>query len=101
MTHVSLRRRGNLFCVQAKGHATGSVEVCAAVSCLLYTLAGYLMNNPKGIHCIECKLSEADVDLCFRGEDAAKMLFAIARIGFLQLENSFSKFLCVNVDLGA
>jgi len=41
MTLVDFDRREGRCSVRARGHATGSVEVCAAVSMLLQALAEY------------------------------------------------------------
>ena len=42
MTHVHLEQKGDRYRVRCIGHATGSPETCAAVSCLIYTLAGWV-----------------------------------------------------------
>ena len=44
MTKVYAERDGNRCILSAQGHAIGSEQVCAAVSGLLYALAGYLTN---------------------------------------------------------
>ena len=44
MTKVRAMRRGDHYAVHARGHATGSPQVCAAISGLLYALAGYARN---------------------------------------------------------
>ena len=50
MTRVYLERDGNLYTLSAQGHATGSVEVCAAVSALIQTLRCYLMGREAMIY---------------------------------------------------
>ena len=44
MTQVYAERDGQRCILSAQGHATGSVEACAAVSGILYALAGYVTN---------------------------------------------------------
>ena len=90
MTKVYLRADGETFSVRAHGHATGSNEVCAAVSCLLYTLAGYLANNTCAQ--VRVSLKEADAEIVFCGNEN---IFEMLCIGFLQLEKSHPDFISV------
>ena len=45
MTVVKMKRDGEHYRIEAKGHATGSVEVCSAVSMLLFTLVNYVADR--------------------------------------------------------
>lgn len=45
MTRVTVHRDTEGQEIKLEGHATGSPEVCAAVSGLFYALAGYLENS--------------------------------------------------------
>ena len=87
MTQVYAERSGNRCILSAKGHATGSVEVCAAVSGILYALAGYLANaiRERYIEFYENRMEEADVLLDFNGDDCATAAFEMAVIGLAQI----------------
>ncbi len=79
MTHIYMEADGNRHIVSAKGHA-GSPAACAAVSCLLTALAGYLRN--AGAEVTACRLESGDAYLEFLGADEA---FHMTVIGLLQL----------------
>lgn len=96
MTVVSLESsesgsRG-IYSVKASGHATGSTEVCAAVSVLMTTLAGYVKNFASPI---DIRLASADSAVIFTGGEDAKAAYNMAKIGFLQLENSYGSYIRV------
>lgn len=80
MTRVILRG-GDVCSVMCKGHADGRPDVCAAVSCLIYTAAGYLRNS--GAVTLAEKLESGDACLAWEG---AEWLYQLLRVGFLQLE---------------
>ena len=46
MIEIKIIHGKEIHIILAKGHATGSVEVCAAVSTLLQTLAGFCARPP-------------------------------------------------------
>lgn len=97
MTKVILEQESGSCVICARGHATGSTEVCAAVSCLLYTIAGWLNNNPKigGIH----RLDDGDAAISFiTREPSAKTVFEMAKIGFLQLAASYPDYISVEIS---
>lgn len=68
MTRVYLERDGNLYTLSAQGHATGSVEVCAAVSALIQTLRCYLMGREAMIY---DRMTDGAAFLTFRIDDPA------------------------------
>lgn len=45
MTNVTVRQENDRYEITARGHATGSVGGCAYISGILYSLAGYLVNE--------------------------------------------------------
>lgn len=97
MTQVYAERSGNRCILSAKGHATGSVEVCAAVSGILYALAGYLTNalRERYIEFYENRVEEADVLLDFNGDDCTVAAFEMAVIGLAQIGQQYPEFLRV------
>lgn len=92
---ISLGKWKHSICAQ--GHAEGSPEVCAAITCLLYSLGGYLVNyDPVLIS--NWKMESGDVQLeCERtqGVDAA---FAMTAIGLLQLEKQYPQYIHVKME---
>ena len=91
MTSVYLERNGDRYTVHCQGHATGSAEVCAAVSCLVCTLANWLRMSHTEI--VAEQIKEADALLCFEGEKTA---FDMVCVGFLQLERYYGEYIKVN-----
>lgn len=94
MTQVYLEQDGRRYTVSCQGHATGSVEACAAVSCLIYTLAGWL-RNASG-HVLKEKLEDGNALIQFRGGDAAETAFDMITVGFLQLEAQYGDYVTVD-----
>lgn len=77
--------------IECKGHATGSEQVCAAISALMTALAGYLVNhNPQRINTI--MLESGHNVIAFRGAAAA---FEMTKIGLMQLAQSYPKYICI------
>ena len=83
------------------GHATGSAEVCAGVSALMYSLEGYLRNHDD-----ELFLHSAKVDkpgwayIMFELEEPQKAIkgaFEMFVIGSLQIADSYPDFCQVEV----
>lgn len=87
MTKVYLEQDGKRYTVSCKGHATGSVEACAAVSCLVYTLAGWLRNS--SVLGLEERLNDGDALIRYTGRDAAETAFDMICVGFLQLQAAY------------
>ena len=94
MTQVYLEQDGQQYTVSCKGHAAGSVEACAAVSCLVYTLAGYLRNT--SIPVLKEKLEDGDALIRFRGGAAAETAFDMICVGFLQLQAQYGEYISVD-----
>ena len=84
MTRVTLKEDGRRYSVICEGHATGSVEVCAAVSTLVYTLLGYL-KNADGVAVENAELADGYAEIEFSGGECARVAFDLICIGFLQL----------------
>lgn len=101
MTQVCAQRSGNRCILSAKGHATGSVEVCAAVSAILYALAGYLANavHERYIEFYEHRMEEADVMFDFSGDECTAAAFEMAAIGLAQIAKAHPEYIVVEMDL--
>ena len=96
MTKIQARKDGNRYILSAKGHATGSVEVCAAISAIVYALAGYLMNHDIKIS--QQRMEDADVLLDFAGDDCTAAAFEMAVIGLAQIGRQYPEFLQVDFE---
>lgn len=81
-----------------KGHATGSQEVCAAISSIVYALAGWIENNRD--HIIGTPQAVVDLrpgDTCvfFCGDDYAHTAYQVAEIGIAQLAKSYPDYISI------
>lgn len=94
MTKVYLEQDGQRYTVSCRGHATGSVSVCAAVSCLVYTLAGWLRNN--SVQVLTEKLEDGDALILYHGGAAAETAFDMICVGFLQLQEQYGEYIAVD-----
>ena len=94
MTQVYLEQAGRKFMVKCQGHATGSVEACAAVSCLVYTLAGWLRNT--SVLMVKEKLEDGDALIQFCGGDATETAYDMIAVGFLQLQAQYGDYISVD-----
>lgn len=95
MTEVKCEKLRDMYTVRAKGHATGSPEVCAAVSGLLYALAGYVENNRHALMYERWSMDSGDVDVTFRGGERAEAVYQMTLIGLLQIEKSYPEYIHV------
>jgi len=87
LTEVTLDKAGERYSVIAVGHAD-TEAACAAVSTLIFTLAGYLHNIPCRI--MEEKLDSGDAKISWRGRQKdARCAFDMAAVGFMQLAQSY------------
>lgn len=92
MTQVYLERKGGTFLVSCTGHATGSPEMCAAISCLIGTLDGWLENSGG---CVERRVEPGNVLLRFRGGSDCRTAFEMATTGFFRLQATDSAHISV------
>ncbi len=90
MTEVTMHR-GDSCSVRCRGHATGAPDVCAAISCLMYTAAGWLHNTQEA-ELVHEKLDSGDAYLRWHG---GEWLYDLLKIGFLQLEKAAPKKISV------
>jgi len=88
MTEVTLVRDGSpytgyWYTVEATGHATGSVELCAAVSTLVQTLDAWL--TLRGSAVSERRIEPGDCRLRFSGH-CCGVVWELMCVGFRGLE---------------
>ena len=92
MTRVTLKECDGRYSVACVGHATGSCEVCAAVSTLVYTLLGWL-KNADGVALEKEEIADGYAEIEFSGADEARVAFELISIGLLQIAAAKSNFL--------
>lgn len=98
MTKVSIYSDGTAHEIMAKEHATGSPEACAAISTLMYSLAGWAENNRKHLKTAPYyDLQPADAYILFDGDAEAAAAFELVEIGMLQLEKSYPEYISVEI----
>ena len=93
MTKIKFEADGDRYILSARGHATGSVEVCAAISGILYALAGYLCYAEATEH--ERRMESADVLLDYSGPERVEAAYAMAMIGLELLEGEYPELIRV------
>lgn len=92
MTTVTIRRTP-CHSLTAAGHATGSPAVCAAISGLVFALAGYLKNLERAgeVKVGALRLEPGDARVEASG-DAARQPFDMAAVGLMQLAAQYPEF---------
>ncbi len=102
MTRVRLAQEpGRRYALTCEGHATGSPEVCAAISCLAGSLEGWVENSPSA-DAQQLEVRPGFVQIVFTpaaGPGSAPLVcqgvYDLLQIGFLRLEAAAPDFLCV------
>lgn len=99
MTRVYIEQDGDRCILSARGHATGSEQVCAAISGILYALAGYLTNavRERYVEIYEYRIKSGDVRLDFNGDGGTTAAFEMAVIGLLQIEQGSPGYVSVKI----
>ncbi len=83
MTNVKITKENKHYRIEAKGHATGSEQVCSAISMLMFTLANYLSDIA------DYQLDDGDAYIDWYGEDP---LFDMAKGGFEMLARDYPDY---------
>ena len=94
MTCITLNQSEGRYLVEAVGHAEGSVQACAAVSFLMYSLLGYLA-NADGVEIEAADIADGFFSVEFSGGDAARIMYDFCTVAFLQLEGSYGEYVAV------
>lgn len=98
MSTVELIQNGHEYSIVASGHTES--KMCAAVSCLLYTVAGYITNTDE-IILQEIRLDSGDAKLVWAGGKKAGFLFDLMEIGFRQLQEGEPENIFVKISKSA
>lgn len=97
MTRVYLEQDGNRYTVTARDHATGSVEMCAAISTLIYTLEGWLRNSTVLV--LDSTVEDGNVRIVFVGGSNCETVFDMVTVGFLRLQATDPKHISVDLQI--
>lgn len=97
MTKIYTETDGDRHILSAKGHATGSVEVCAAISGILYALAGYLTLE-ESAKVNRHHMESANVLLDYSGGDRVESAYSMAMVGLLQLRDAYPELVEVKIS---
>ena len=102
MTKIEITRADPRFSILFDGHATGSEEVCAGISALMYSLEGFLRNHEEELFLHSAKLDKPGYGyISFELEEPAKNItgaFELVTIGLLQIADSYPEFCTVEYN---
>ena len=84
MTTVTLTKSGDVYCVVAKGHATGRPDVCAGISTILQALDTWTQAE-DGVTVLDRHVRSGDVLLKFCGAGSGTS-FRLVAMGLKRLE---------------
>lgn len=102
MTRVYAEKDGDSYLLSAEGHATGNEQVCAAVSGIVYALAGYLTNAARDgyatSYALETDRGKALLH-CYGGE-RVEAAYDMAVIGLQQIEKQYPQLVKVEFSAG-
>ena len=96
MTSVTLDKTPDRYTIEAVGHAERSVQACAAVSVLMYSILGYL-SNAEGVDIKDWDTADGFFSLEWSGGGAAHVMYDFGKIAFLQLEKSYGEYVAVKI----
>lgn len=91
MTKVFIDEDKDRYLIEVTDHCPDS-KVCAAISCLLYSLEGWLANEEIRDNTLEIEkasITEGYALIAFSGGVNSAAIFDFVRIGFAQLEASY------------
>lgn len=97
MIDIKIKVQDNMCSITARDHATGSPEVCSAVSTLMYTLAGWMINNEEHIRNPISILESGYSFIMFGYDDISKAVFDSIVIGLLQVEKVNDGFIRISL----
>ena len=93
MTRITIREDGDVHSIEATGHATGSTDVCAAISALIESLAIYAEKFAEKM--ITEVIEDGNVRLAFKGARAG---FVFTTMGLEAIAESYPDYLVVLIN---
>ena len=100
MTQGYAELEGGRCLLALDGHATGSPEMCAAISGIVYALAGYLANAGRDgfAEFYRMELESGKVRIHCHGDDRVTAACEMAIIGLRQLEKAHPDLLQMDLQ---
>lgn len=91
MTRIYWELDGERMFLSLEGHASGAPDACAAISGIVYGLAGYLTNAGRDgtAKVYTMDLQSGDAEIHATGDDRALGAFEAAVIGLKQIAKRF------------
>lgn len=99
MTKVSISQTDGHTMITAYDHATGSAQVCSAISCLMYTLEGWLRNNEKKVKNHRAVFNDGYAVVEFDAKDyEVYTVLGFVILGLMQIEKTYEDYLKTRID---
>ena len=102
MTKIEITKADPRYSILFDGHATGSAEVCAGVSALMYSLEGYLRNHEQDLFLHSAKIDDPGWGyISFELEDPSNFIrgaFDLVMVGLMQIAASYPDFCEVKLN---
>ena len=86
-----------VYVLGLRGHATGSERVCAAISGLVYALAGFLAND-EDTEMLAQWMEPGDVSLQFICGERGKAALQLVLIGLMQIEKAHPDYIKTKIS---
>lgn len=99
MTNIKINKKDDRVVIKAKGHATGSEQVCSAISTLIYSFEAWVANNPDCIKKHFCELDEGEAFISFvpvESESYTALEFLV--IGLVNIAQNYGEYVTVSVS---
>ena len=96
MTAITLKKGLGVYSVKCEGHATGSREVCAAISAISMTLRGYL--EELGCKILKDEIGDGYFEVVFKGR-GAKAAYNMAACGYRLLARDYPQYCTAKIIL--
>lgn len=102
MTKIEITKADPRYSILFDGHATGSAEVCAGISALMYSLEGYLRNHEQDLFLHSAKIDDPGWGyISFELEDPSNFVrgaFDLVVVGLMQIAASYPDFCEVKLN---
>lgn len=95
MSDIYIEADGDRYTVDARGHAA-TVQLCAAISALLYTLLGWL-KNADGVSIVTERMEPGNARIEWRGGDGSRTALEVIACGFLNIEAGAKDYVRVTI----
>lgn len=99
MTEITISMKYDKVKIRAKGHATGSEQVCSAISALMYSLEAWIINNPDCVRKYFSDFEAGDVHIEFipvESESYTALEFLVT--GLVSLAKNYGEYVTVSVS---